>query len=294
MSKVLCSICPRNCKTDRAGGELGFCKMSNNPTVSKACLHYGEEPCISGENGSGTVFFTGCSMQCVFCQNYEISFNKFGKEITIDRLAEIFFELEKDGAENINLVTPSHYVNSIIKALNIYKPNIPIVYNSSGYDSQESIKKLRKYIDIYLIDFKFFTSDRAERYSKASNYPSAAEKSILTAYENVGGECVFSNNGIMKKGIIVRHLIMPQGTNDAIKIIDWCNENVPNAVFSLMTQYLPMGIANQYKEINRKITNREYDKVTSCLENVNFPVIYTQDLTSATDEFIPDFNLSGV
>lgn len=294
MMSNLCVGCGRNCQVDRKAGRLGYCKMPDDLVVAKACLHFGEEPCITGTGGSGTVFFSGCSLGCIFCQNHDISVNKAGKKITPKRLSEIFYELEMKGAENINLVTPSHYVDKIIEALNIYHPNIPIVYNSSGYESVESLKKLSKYIDVYLLDFKFYDNNRAKRYSNAENYPDIAKQSILSAYNNVNCECVFDEKGRMTKGIIIRHLILPQGTNDAINIIDWCKENVPNAAFSLMSQFLPLGESDKYKEINRKITKREYEKVASALDNTDFCVVYTQELNSATDELIPDFNLEGV
>lgn len=268
--------------------------MQKNPVLAKACLHFGEEPCITGKSGSGTIFFSGCSLGCVFCQNDIISHGKKGKEITINRLADIYKELENAGAENINLVTPTHYVDAIIESLKIYKPNIPIVYNSSGYDDEKTIAKLKNYIDIYLIDFKYYSDDRAIKYSNAPNYSDTAKKALLAAAENINNSLEINDNGVMKKGLIIRHLIMPQGTNDAIKIIDWCNENLSFAAFSLMSQYTPVTDLSEYPEINRKITKREYDKVLDKLENADFDIIYTQDLSSSTDELIPDFDYMGI
>lgn len=268
--------------------------MPKNPILAKACLHYGEEPCITGKNGSGTIFFSGCSLGCVFCQNKDISHGRFGKEVTITRLAEIFKELEMQGAENINLVTPTHYADAIIEALKIYKPNIPIVYNSSGYDDENTIRKLKDFVDVYLIDFKYFDDNRALKYSKADNYSDTAKKALLTAAQNLDFKCEYNEDGKMLKGMIIRHLIMPQGTNDAIKIIDWCNENLSFAVFSLMSQYTPVTDLSDFPDINRKITKREYEKVIEKLVNTDFSEIYCQDLSSSTSEMIPDFNLSGI
>ena len=268
--------------------------MSSEPVLAKACLHFGEEPCITGKNGSGTIFFSGCSLGCVFCQNNDISHGKIGRKITVNRLAEIFKELEYKGAENINLVTPTHYVDSIIEALEIYKPKIPIVYNSSGYDEVKTIEKLKDYIDVYLIDFKYYDDNRALKYSKALNYSETAKKALITAAENLSWKCEYKENGMMKKGLIIRHLIMPQGTNDAIKVIEWCNDNLSFAVFSLMSQYTPVTDLSDFPDINRKITKREYEKVIEKLVDTDFSEIYCQDLSSSTSEMIPDFNLSGI
>lgn len=293
MCENLCNLCARQCNINR-DSLLGYCKMPKNPVLAKACLHFGEEPCITGKNGSGTVFFSGCSLGCVFCQNDVISHAKKGKEVTINRLADIFKELENLGAENINLVTPTHYVDAIIEALKIYKPNIPIVYNSSGYDDEQTIERLKNYVDIYLMDFKYYSDDRAMKYSNAPNYSSTVKKALLTAAKNVNNELLFDENNVMRKGLIIRHLIMPQGTNDAINIIKWCNQNLSFATFSLMSQYTPVTDLSNYKEINRRITKREYEKVLYELEDSDFPVIYSQDLSSSTNEMIPDFDCLGI
>lgn len=262
------------------------------PKVARAALHFWEEPCISGKNGSGTVFFSGCNLNCVFCQNYNVSHNDYGKIISYNRLADIFKELEEKGAHNINLLTPTHFVTAIIEALNIYRPNIPIVYNSSGYDCKETIKALKDYVDIYLMDFKYITNTRSEKYSSAENYPKYAVESILQAYENQP-QCLF-NDEIMEKGVIIRHLILPQGTNEAIKIFDWVRENTPQAYFSIMSQYTPYGAVEDYPEINRKITKREYEKVLNYILEKDFKNVYAQERTSSKEEYIPPFNLVGV
>lgn len=293
MTEKNCNLCARKCNVSRVD-KMGYCGAALNPKLAKASLHFGEEPCVTGKNGSGTVFFSGCSLGCVFCQNNSISNGKIGKEVTVNRLAEIFRELEESGAENINLVTPTHYVDAILSALDIYKPAIPIVYNSGGYDTEETILRLKDYVDVYLMDFKYFDNQRAVKYSKAENYPETVKKALLAAAKNVGFGCEYNINGVMQKGLIVRHLIMPLGTNDAVSVIKWCNENLPFAVFSLMSQYTPIGKSERFPELNRKITQREYNKVLDELENSDFSKIYVQDLSSATDEYIPDFDLSGI
>ncbi len=288
-----CNLCPRKCNAVRTEtqNDIGFCRMPLLPKIARAGLHFWEEPCISGEGGSGTVFFSGCSLRCVFCQNYEISHKNFGKEVSLERLAEIFKELENKGAQNINLVNPTHYVNAVSDALKIYKPGIPVVYNTSGYDSIETINN--GFSDIYLFDLKYFDSEKSAKYAAAGDYFQVATAALKTAYDIVG-KCVYNEKSVMQKGIIIRHLLLPSATNDAIKIIDWAAENCPNAVFSLMAQYTPLGNAANFKELNRRITKREYDKVCNHLMNKNFSNIYIQETSSANESFVPNFNLEGV
>ncbi len=263
------------------------------PIVARAGLHYWEEPPISGTNGSGTIFFSGCSLGCVFCQNYEISHKNYGKIITVERLAEIFRELESNGAHNINLVNPTHYIDAIEKAFKIYKPNIPIVYNSGGYDSEEQIVRASRFVDIFLMDYKYRSNERSKKYSKAENYPKIAEKAILKCAELIK-ENIIDQDGIMQKGLIIRHLIMPQGTNDAIEVIKWVENSVPWSFLSLMSQFTPSGNLTDCSEINRKITPREYKKVLDFAADSKIDTIFTQELTSSSEEFIPLFNLDGV
>lgn len=288
-----CNLCPRKCnairtETDNIGG---FCKMPALPRIARAGLHLWEEPVISGKNGSGTIFFSGCSLTCVFCQNYNISHNGFGKTVSIERLADIFRELESLGAENINLVNPTHYVEAIKKAFLIYKPNIPIVYNTSGYDSIDTINN--GFTDVYLFDLKYIDEEKSQKYSCAKDYFTVASKALTMAYKAVGTPS-FNDKDIMQKGVIVRHLLLPSSTNDAIKIIDWTEKNCPDVIFSLMAQYTPYGKAEKYKEINRKITEREYNKVVSHLLDKQFYDTFIQERTSASEDYIPDFNLEGV
>lgn len=262
------------------------------PRVARADLHFWEEPVISGDNGSGTVFFSGCSLSCVYCQNYDVSHNSYGKTVSYERLAEIFKELEEKGAHNINLVTPSHYVFAIKKALEIYKPKIPLVYNSSGYDSVEALKMLEDYIDIFLLDFKYLDSQKALLYSGAKNYPETAKNALKEAIRQQP-ECIIKD-GIMQKGVIVRHLLLPQGTKEAMSIFDYVRENAPNAYFSIMSQYLPLGKAKEMPVINRPVTKREYEKVLEYIGGFDFNNVFVQERKSADTKYIPDFNLNGV
>lgn len=289
----LCSSCPRKCAAVRTSDKNigGICGMPSLPKVARAGLHFWEEPCISGTNGSGTVFFSGCSLKCAFCQNFEISQMGKGRVITVERLSEIFKELEAKGAHNINLVNPTHYIDVIEKALKIYRPSIPIVYNSGGYDLEENIKK--DIFDIFLFDFKYFNPDSALKYSKAKDYVDCVKKAILSAY-NLCPEPIYDENGIMKRGIIIRHLILPQHTNEAINIIDWCAKNVPGAVISIMAQYIPLHNAENFKEINRKITQREYEKILNYVIDSKLENVIIQERTSADEKFIPSFDFSGI
>lgn len=282
-----CNVCPRRCNAERT--ELvgnGYCSMPLYPVVAHYSLHFGEEPSISGERGSGTIFFSSCNLNCVFCQNETISHKRIGAIITPERLAEIFKELEDMGAHNINLVNPTHFIWAIKKALNIYHPRIPLVYNSSGYDDYKIIKE--NIFDIYLMDLKYISSERSYKYSNAADYFENAQKAIKSAYL-LTGEPIFDKYGVMQRGLIVRHLVLPMATNEAIKIIDWFCENTSRAVLSLMSQYVPLARANEFKEINRKITKREYEKVLDYLIDKNLKNVYIQDRTSATTELIPEF-----
>lgn len=290
----LCSICPRSCKALRSesSGD-GFCKMGLNPVVARVSKHMWEEPCISGTEGSGTVFFSGCVMKCVFCQNYKISTENFGKVLTPSQLADCYKDLEEQGVNNINLVTPTHFVPAIIKSLDIYKPQIPVVYNCGGYESVDTLKSLEGYIDIYLPDFKYADSGLAKKYSNATDYPKIVLNAIREMYRQQP-ENVFDEKGIMKKGIIIRHLVLPGNTKNSIAVIKLIEENFGcNIPVSLMAQYIPYGIAEEYPEINRKITKREYKKVVEFLENTGLDG-FTQELISATDQYIPEFNLQGI
>lgn len=290
--KYLCNLCPRKCgvirtETDNVGG---VCGMPYRITAALAGLHFWEEPCISGEEGSGTIFFSGCQLQCVFCQNKQISHLGFGKEISTQRLAEIFKELYEKGANNINLVSPTPYVPLIIEALDIYKPPIPIVYNSSGYETPETLEMLKDYVDVYLLDVKYFNPLNAKKYSGAEDYPSIAKLAVNKALEHVG-EPTFNERGIMTRGVILRHLLMPSATNDAIEIMRWVKDAKLPVLFSLMNQYTVM--PNMPKPINRKVTDREYNKVLEAMQNFGIDG-YVQENTSSDIKYIPKFDLSGI
>ena len=288
---MICSICPRKCNVERENAN-GFCRTSEKFKIARAALHFWEEPCISGKNGSGAVFFSGCNLKCVYCQNYEISRENKGVEVTSERLIEIFENLVDEGAENINLVNPTHYATMIADVLKAWKSPVPIVYNSSGYESVETLKMLDGLVDIYLPDFKYIRKDKALRYSSASDYPETVKTALAEMYRQTGN-AVF-DNGMMKKGMIIRHLILPQNTNSSLEIIDYVSAHFENAYLSLMAQYVPCTNLEDYKEINRTITKREYDKVVDYALSKGLERIFIQELSSADDKYIPPFDFSGV
>lgn len=290
----ICTVCPRHCGVIReASVGKGFCKMGENAIVARAAKHMWEEPCISGTRGSGTVFFSGCVLKCVFCQNYKISTQNFGKELTARQLADCYKRLEQQGVHNINLVNPTHFLNAVIESLNIYRPAVPVVYNCGGYESVESLKKLEGYIDIYLPDFKYADNAVAEKYSRVKNYHETAVAAIAEMLRQQP-QNIYDNNGIMEKGVIVRHLILPSNTKNSIAALNSLHNYFGSRLtVSLMAQYIPCGIAEQYPEINRKITRREYQKVFNCLTELDFDG-FAQELNSAKSTYIPDFNLQGL
>ena len=292
---MICNLCPRQCgaKRTETANKGGHCKAPETVVLSRAALHFWEEPCISGENGSGTVFFSGCPLSCVYCQNREISQKINGKAVTVERLAEIFRELESAGAENINLVNPTHYVTEIAKAFEIYRPHIPIVYNSGGYESEATLRVASQFVDVFLMDLKYLDSDKALKYSGAADYPTVATNAILKC-ATIVKENVFDEKCRCRKGLIIRHLILPRSTNDAINVIKWVEENVPFAVLSIMSQYTPCGDLKDFPEIDRRITEREHEKVLTFAAQSKIETIYTQSLSSVGEQFIPSFDLTGV
>ena len=268
--------------------------MTDKIRIARAELHFWEEPCISGEKGSGTIFFSGCPLKCVYCQNSDISSGGFGKEISVERLAEIFRELEEKGAHNINLVTPTHYSEQILKAFRIYRPNIPVVYNCSGYESVETLKKFEGIVDIYLTDIKYFDSDVSEKYSKAKDYFEVTSQAVKEMIRQQP-ENVFDENGIMKKGVIIRHLVLPLNLTQTRKIFQWIKDELgTDVIISLMSQYIPLGKACEHKEINRKLTTREYEKALDLFDDFGFENGFMQELSSSKEYYIPPFNLEGV
>lgn len=292
-----CNLCIRHCNINRLEGELGFCKASNDIKVARADLHFWEEPIISGKKGSGTVFFSHCNLRCVFCQNHSISQEFNGTTISINRLSEIFIELQNKGATNINLVTPTHYVPQIIEALDLAKANgliLPIVYNTNGYDSIETIKSLNGYIDIYLPDFKYFDNKYSIKYSNAKNYKNNLIL-IIKEMINQVGKPVFDNNNLLVKGVVIRHLMMPGLLFDSKKIIDEIYSDFGDEVFiSLMNQYIPMHKACNFPEINKTLNPKHYDSLINYALDLGVKNAFIQDEGTNVTDYIPEFNLKGV
>lgn len=290
---MICNMCPRQCGVDREKS-LGYCKMPMEFKVARAAKHFWEEPPISGTKGSGTVFFSGCNLGCAYCQNYNISHGGEGKIIDNDRLKNIFTELISLGVHNINLVNPTHYALRIKAVLEEYESSVPVVYNSSGYERVETLKALNGLVDIYLPDLKYINSEKALRYSYAEDYFDYASKALIEMRRQ-STENIYDSEGIMKKGMIVRHLILPKNTNQSIEILKWIYNNLGNDTeISLMAQYTPYGEISHLSELQRKITQREYEKVLNAAENMGFKRIFTQDLDAAKEDFIPEFDLRGV
>lgn len=291
----ICTQCPRKCGIIRSETVCGVCSSGPLPTVSRAAAHYGEEPCISGSRGSGAVFFTGCNLRCVYCQNHEISRGKGGVEVDSRGLADIFLRLQDTGVHNINLVTPTHFSDSIIKALELSQLSIPVVWNSSGYDSVDTLKKLEGLVNVYMPDYKYAKTELAARYSAAPDYPEAARNAILEMYRQTG-PFRLDNEGIMTSGLLIRHLVLPDAELNTMDVIDFVAESFPpdSVMFSLMGQYTPMPECSAYPELNRRIDPDIYDMLCSYAVKCGIENGYFQDPSSATDEMIPDFDLTGV
>jgi len=292
-----CNLCPRKCFVNRLDGKLGYCRASKDVKVAKVSLHHWEEPCISGKLGSGTIFFSNCNLRCVFCQNYKISHEGIGKTVSIKRLSEIFLEQQKRGALNINLVTPTHYVPQIIEALKLAKAsglNIPILYNSSGYENIETIRALRGFIDVYLPDLKYYGDKYALKYSNAPNYFNTASKVIAEMVSQVG-EVKLDDRGIIKKGVIIRHLMLPGLLFDSKKVIDFIYTTFSDDVYiSLMNQYTPMLTSDKYPEINKTLNPNHYDALIDYCLSQGITKCFIQESGTSSKAFIPDFDLSGV
>ena len=290
-----CEICPRKCKVNRYE-KKGYCRCDDKVRIALVSKHYFEEPCISGRNGSGTIFFSNCNLNCIFCQNHDISQGGKGIDVTIERLAEIMLEQQERGANNINLVTPTMYVEHIIKAIDIAKKNglnIPIVYNTNGYEEVETIKKLNGYIDIYLPDFKYFTNELAIKYSKAPNYFEKVT-SALIEMQSQFDEYVFDGE-IMKKGMIVRHLVLPNHIQNSKNVLKWIKENLREDIYvSVMAQYFPTYKAIGDELIGRKLSFSEYRKIEQYFYGLDIKNGYIQDLGKHEEEFVPDFNMNNV
>ncbi len=289
-----CNLCPRECGADRYTG-TGFCGCGANIRAAKAYLHMWEEPCISGTRGSGTVFFSGCNLKCCFCQNYKISHENHGKSITESRLAEIFLELQRQGAHNINLVSPTPYVLQIISALDMCrgKLNIPIIYNTGGYEKVETIKLLGGYVDVYLPDFKYFDNALGKKYSGADNYFETVTAALKEMYRQTGSCCI--EDGIIRRGTVIRHLALPSHRDDSVRILKWIAENLPRdgVLVSLMSQYTPFYKSAEHKEISRRISTFEYNYVLDKAVSLGLKG-FMQERSSAKEEYTPDFDLSGI
>ena len=287
-----CELCPRRCRVNRFENK-GFCNSGAEIEIALFCLHKWEEPCLVGINGAGTVFFSHCNLRCVFCQNHKISQESRGNEFTIEQLAEIFIEQQSKGAANIDLVTPTHYVPQIVEALKIAKDNgliIPIVYNTNAYENVETIKLLRGYVDVFLPDLKYFDDEIAIQYSNAPNYFKVATTAITKMFELVG-KIEFNDEGLLNRGMIVRHLILPNHRHDSMKIVEWLYKTFGDDIYiSLMNQYTPMFKAAQFKKLNRKLTTFEYNSVVNFAAELDIKNCFIQIGKTASESFVPNFD----
>lgn len=293
MSHSLCTLCPRKCNADRIKTK-GFCGASSTPVVSKIMMHRWEEPCICYGNGSGAIFFSGCQLRCVFCQNYQISSNLRGKELTSEELSDLFLLMENRGACNINLVSPTPYVDSIIPALENAKKNglsVPVLYNSGGYESAATLKRLEGLIDIYLPDFKFYSKELSTRYAKAYDYAEQALASVQEMLRQTGTP--LREGERLLKGVIVRHLVLPGASCDSVKILELLAKHfsVNDLILSIMRQYTPMHQAERFPELSRSITSLEYGRVIKAAQKLGFQNVYTQSSESIGAEYVPDFSI---
>ncbi|MBO5742879.1 MAG: radical SAM protein [Clostridia bacterium] len=291
-----CNLCPRNCGIDRRI-QKGYCKAPHAITAARSSLHFWEEPCISGVEGSGTVFFSGCSMGCVYCQNFDIAHQNFGKEISIERLCDIFLELQNKKANNINLVTPTHYADKIIEAVKLAKQKglkIPVVYNTSGYEKEETIESLKDTVDIFMPDFKYWLSETAKKYSNAPDYPEIAKKAI-DKMVTLNPHLVFDKRAMLQKGVIIRILLLPGFVYEAKRITEYVYSKYGDSVIiSLMSQYTPNKNTDKFPEINRKVRKKEYENLVDYVINLGAKNVYIQEGSSADESFIPPFNLEGI
>lgn len=292
-----CTLCPRMCHVDRSAGQRGFCGMGDVIYGARAALHMWEEPCISGQKGSGAVFFSGCTLRCVFCQNYQIADGSCGKPISTERLTEIFLELQEQGAANINLVTACHFTPMVAEALEHAKEQglcIPIVYNSSGYERVETLRQLEAAVDVWLPDFKYMDAQLGRKYSSAADYPEVAKRAIKEMVRQAGA-CQFDADGYIQKGVIVRHLILPGHIKNSKQVLQYLYETYGNQIFiSVMNQYTPMPFVEDIEPLNRRVTKREYERVLDFAIELGIEQGYFQDGKTAKDSFIPLFNYEGI
>jgi len=292
-----CELCPRRCGVNRKGGETGFCGAGILPKVCRAALHYWEEPFLSGEAGSGTVFFSGCTLRCIFCQNREISRGKAGAEISVGRLAEIFLELQEKGANNINLVTPMHDAPQITEALDLARRDglaLPIVWNTGGWELAESVAAVRAYADIWLTDFKYFDDEMARNFSAADRYFEVASAALDQMVRQTG-EPAFDENGMMKRGVVVRHLMLPGHYNDTKRVLEYLSETYGNRIWvSLMNQYTPFYDGDRYPELLETVSDDEYARAVACAEKMGIENCLIQEGGAVGESFVPPFDLEGV
>ena len=293
----VCHNCPRHCAVDRDGGERGYCGVSSTVRIARSALHLWEEPIISGKRGSGTIFFSGCNLRCVFCQNYEVSHNAKGKDLTVRELADRMLELQRQGAHNINLVTPTHYSAQVIEALTRVRKQlyVPVVYNCGGYESIETIDALAGLIDIYMPDLKYYSPAISKDYSGAEDYFKVAKAALIRMQKQVG-KPQYDENGMLIKGLLVRHLVLPGCRKDSIAVMGQLAKmfSPGEFIFSLMSQYTPFYKSHLYPEINRRITSYEYNKVLDTAIELGLVRGYMQEKSSAKEEYTPPFDLSGV
>ena len=287
-----CTICPHNCKVNRNNGKMGRCRSGNKVKIALASVHNYEEPCISGKNGSGTIFFSNCNLSCIYCQNYKISQLGKGYELSVEELANIMLEQQEKGVNNINLVTPTMYAYQIIEAIKIARKNglnIPIVYNTNGYENVKTIQDLNGYIDIYLPDLKYYSNELSKKYSKVDNYFKYTTEAIKEMYRQVGCP-VFDENGIIQKGLIIRHLVLPNHLQNSKHVLKWIKENMPEDTYvSVMAQYFPTYKAKEDDLINRKLTKKEYKEIEEFLYTLDLRNGYMQELGEHEEEYVPDF-----
>lgn len=291
-----CQLCPRTCEVNRTVS-TGFCSCTNEVKAARAALHLWEEPCISGTQGSGTVFFSGCTLKCCFCQNSQISCENFGKTLSVSQLSEIFLKLQEEGAHNLNLVTPTQYLPFIIEALDNIKKllSIPVIYNCGGYERPEVISLLKDYVDIYMPDLKYYDASLSFSYSKAKDYFSFASKAIQKMIEQTGVP-TFNKEGILQKGVLIRHLVLPGCKEDSMKLLEWLNETLPRNSFllSLLSQYTPVYKAAKHPKINRRVTTYEYNKVLDKAISLGLTQGFMQERSSASSAYTPSFQLEGL
>ena len=292
MESYVCNACPRGCNALRGETGAGFCRMGADPVIARAAPHYDEEPVISGTKGSGAIFFSGCALRCRFCQNWPISHGNFGQKVSVERLREIYFELIDQGVHNINLVNPTHFAQAILKSLADPLP-VPVVWNSGGYEKVETLRRFEGKVQVYLPDLKYIQTDSARKYSAAGDYFDFAGPALKEMLRQTG-PVELDGDGIIRRGTLVRHLILPGRAEESMAILDWIAENLPGAWVSLMAQYLPFGQVEGMDELNRRLYPEEYEAVVDHLMDLGLEDGFVQELSSSDEKYIPSFDLTGV